>query len=74
MKALPFDGELVLNDLIANLRAVDGVNNANIINATSSYWDEATTLYTAYAPINVKTIPMSGYFELENFDNVTYVV
>ena len=74
MKALPFDGELVLNDLIEKLRAVDGVNNANIINATSSYWDEATGIFTGFMSINVKTIPVSGYFELENFNNVTYVV
>lgn len=74
MKSLPFDGELVLNDLIAVLRAVDGVNNANIVNATSSFYDTVTTAFTQQAPINVKTIPISGYFEVVNYDNVTYVV
>jgi len=74
MKALPFDGELVLNDLIAHLRAVEGVNNANITIATSSFYDTATSTYTAFQPINVKTIPVAGYFEIENFNTVTYVV
>lgn len=74
MKSLPFDGELVLNDLIAVLRAVAGVNNVNIVNATSSYYDTVTNSFTNQAPINVKTIPIAGYFEVVNYDNVTYVV
>jgi hypothetical protein len=74
MKALPFDGELVLNDLIEKLRAVDGVNNAHIINATSSAYNSATAEYLDFAPINVKTIPVAGYFEIVNFDTVIYVV
>ncbi len=74
IKNLPFDGELVLNDLIEKLRAVDGVDNAHIVVATSSSYDTVTPGYTEYAPINVKTIPVSGYFEIPNFDSVTYVV
>ena len=74
MKELPFDGELVLNDLIAHIRAVEGVDDANITIATSSFYDTATSSYTAFQPINVKTIPIAGYFEIENFNTVTYVV
>jgi hypothetical protein len=74
IKNLPFDGELVLNDLIEKLRAVDGVDNAHIIVATSSIYDTVTLDYRDYAPINVKTIPVAGYFEVPNFDTVTYVV
>ena len=74
MKALPFDGELVLNDLIAHLRAVEGVKDANITIAKSSFYNTATDTYTAFQPINVKTIPVAGYFEIENFNTVSYVV
>ena len=74
MKTLPFDGVLVLNDLIAHIRAVEGVDDANITIATSSFYDTATSSYTAFQPINVKTIPVAGYFEIENFNTVTYVV
>ena len=74
MKTLPFNGELVLNDLIAHIRAVEGVDDANITIATSSFYDTATSSYTAFQPINVKTIPVAGYFEIENFNTVTYVV
>jgi hypothetical protein len=74
IKNLPFDGELVLNDLIEKLRAVDGVDNAHIVVATSSVYDTVSLSYLAYAPINVKTIPVAGYFEVPNFDSVSYVV
>lgn len=74
MKALPFDGELVLNDLIKYLRAVDGVTNVNIIVAASKAYDVLTSAYGSFQPINVRSIPESGYFEIDNFDLVTYVV
>ena len=74
MKSLPFDGELVLNDLIAKLRTVDGVNNAHIVNATSSHWNSVGLGFSEFAPINVRTVPMSGYFEIVDFTTVTYVV
>lgn len=74
MKNLPFDGELVINDLIEKLRAVDGVNNAHISNASFSSFDSVTGHFLDFVPINVKTIPISGYFEIENFNTVTYVV
>lgn len=74
IRDLPFDGELVLNDFIEKLRAVDGVNNAHIIVATSSAYNPVTDSYLNYMPINVKTIPVAGYFEIPNFDTVSYVV
>ncbi|MRX70261.1 hypothetical protein SAMN06265349_101737 [Flavobacterium resistens] len=74
MKSLPFDGELVINDLIEKLRSVSGVINAHIVTATSSYYDVLTSQYTEFTPINIKTIPIAGYFEIVNFDSVSYVV
>lgn len=74
MKSLPFDGELVINDLIEKLRDVPGVINAHIKTASSSYYDILTLSYVDFSPINVKTIPIAGYFEIVNFDNVSYVV
>lgn len=74
MKELPFDGELVLNDLIEKLREVPGVINVHIVFANSAYYDTVTEDYSNFSAINVKTIPIAGYFEIENFDAVTYVV
>lgn len=83
MKNLPFDGELVLNDLIASIRTVDGVNNVNVITATASHYD-AVIGFSDFALISVRTIPRSGYFEVGslnvgvfesgNFSSVSYVV
>jgi hypothetical protein len=74
MRALPFDGELVLNDLIAHLRAVDGVDNANITLAQSSIYNSVTSAYDGYEAIDVRTIPVAGYFSVPNFDEVSYTV
>lgn len=74
IKNLPFDGELVINDLIDYLRNVEGVINVHIISAQSSYKDLVTNLYKPFVSIDVKTIPVAGYFEVENFNNITYVV
>ena len=63
-----------INDLIAYLRTIDGVDNVNIVNATSSHWDSVELGYSSFAPINVKTIPMSGYFEIVDFTTLSYVV
>ncbi|EKT3963252.1 nucleotidyltransferase [Flavobacterium psychrophilum] len=74
IKNLPFDGELVINDLIDYLRNVHGVINVHIISAQSSYKDLVTNLYKPFVSIDVKTIPVAGYFEVENFNNITYVI
>lgn len=74
LKNLPFDGELVLNDFIEFLRRVPGINNVHIYIANSKFYDVATQDYTAFTGIDIKVIPMSGYFEVENFDQIDYVV
>lgn len=74
MKNLPFDGELVINDMIDYLRDVAGVLNVHVISAQSNHKDLVTGIYTNFATIDVKTIPVAGYFEITNFDNVSYVV
>ena len=74
MKALPFNGELVLNDLIFALKQVPGIVNAHIINASASAYDTVSQSYLDYQGVSVKTIPSAGYFEIENFDQISYVV
>ena len=72
IKNLPFDGELIINDLIAYLRAVEGVNNVNIIQAQSSFKENG--VYKPFSTINVSAIPMAGYFEIEPTSLFNYVV
>ncbi|MFV8392739.1 nucleotidyltransferase [Flavobacterium sp. LB2P6] len=74
MKELPFNGELVLVHFIDKLQKAEGVVIPHIINAESQAIDINTNQYLAAEPINVKTVPVSGYFTIPNFDNVSYVV
>jgi hypothetical protein len=74
MKELPFNGQLVLAHLVDKLQQVEGVTIPHIINAESQAIDINTNEYLDAEPINVKTIPVSGYFTIPNFDNVSYVV
>ncbi|WP_376777261.1 nucleotidyltransferase [Flavobacterium covae] len=74
LKNLPFDGELVVNDLIATLRKVEGVVNVNITTIQSSYMDLTTNVYKPFTAINVKTVPLAGYFIIDNQSMFTYVV
>lgn len=72
MKELPFNGELVLNDLIGQLRAVPGVVNVHINSASSSSF--GIDDYTEFTNFTIKRIPEAGYYKLENFNNIVYNV
>ncbi len=73
-KKLPFNGELVLAHLVDALQQVEGVKIPHIILAESKWIDASVNDYGNYQPIEVKTIPISGYFKIENFNGIEYVV
>ena len=72
-KKLPFNGELVLAHLVDALQQVEGVKIPHIILAESKWIDAGVNDYGNYQPIEVKTIPISGYFKIENFNGIEYV-
>ena len=74
MKELPFNGELVLLKLVDKLQLVEGVKIPHLMAASSSWVDVATNDYGQPTVFNVKRVPESGYFQIANFDNITYVV
>jgi hypothetical protein len=74
MKQLPFNGELVLAHLVEALQKVEGVRIPHVVSADSSWIDPVVNGYGTPQPINVKSIAVSGYYEVVNFDNVSYVV
>ncbi|MDN3671702.1 nucleotidyltransferase [Flavobacterium branchiarum] len=74
MKELPFDGELRLSALVDKLQVVPGVLDATIVSASSSWINPLTNGYELPQPIYIATIPISGYFEVQGFENVNYVV
>lgn len=73
LKKLPFNGELVLAHLVDALQKVEGVKIPHIVLAESKWIDAKTSGYGDFEPIEVKTIPISGYFKIENFNGITYV-
>jgi len=72
MKELPFNGELVLAHLIDKLQQVPGVEIPHLTNAQTSWIDAKTKDYGAVEAIAVKKIPESGYFEIVDYNNITY--
>jgi|26BtaG_2_1085354.scaffolds.fasta_scaffold01419_9 hypothetical protein len=72
MKELPFNGELRLQELANKLEQAEGVSLVQIDSAQSCWIDPATNNYGNYVEIDVRKIPESGYFELENFDGISY--
>jgi hypothetical protein len=74
MKELPFDGELILQSLVDKLQLVNGVKIATLLDASTSWLDPILNDYGTPQSINVKKIPESGYFKIQNFDTITYVV
>ncbi|CDF80561.1 conserved hypothetical protein [Formosa agariphila KMM 3901] len=74
MKELPFDGEFIVQSFVDKLQLVNGVKIAHIVNIESAWIDPQLDDYGDPVPVDVKTIPTSGYFKVNNFDNITYVV
>lgn len=74
MKELPFNGELRLSALVDKLQKVPGVIDATIFSAQSAWINPAIDDYGDPQPINISKIAESGYFEVVNYDNITYVV
>ena len=74
MKELPFNGQLVLAHLVDKLQQVEGVLIPTIMSASTSWIDENANNYGDAIGIAVKAIPVSGYFKVETFENIRYVV
>ena len=73
MRELPFNGQLVLAHLVDKLQKVSGVDIPDLKHAETSWIDAATNDYGQIQTIDVKKIPESGYFEIVDFNNITYL-
>jgi len=71
MKELPFDGILILANLIDRLQKVDGVVIPHLNSAYTSWLEPSG--YTSPTAIIVKKRPESGYFEIEDFTSINYI-
>lgn len=73
LKQLPFNGELVLAHLVDALQKVEGVKIPHLVLAESKWIDAGTNGYGDFQPIEVKQLPVSGYYKIENFNGISYV-
>ena len=75
MKLLPFDGEFVIFDFLKYIEAnAAGVVTPTALNIETSFIDPDTDTYGEPVSVAVRTIPESGYFKVNDFDNISYVV
>lgn len=74
MKELPFNGELILQDLANKLEKTEGVKIVQIDYAQSKWIDADLGGYGSFENIDMRKVPVSGYFKIEDFNNVSYVV
>ena len=74
MKELPFNGELRIQDLANKLEAVTGVNLVSVDLAQSCWINAADNDYGDWTTIDVRRIPESGYYKIENFNGISYEV
>lgn len=74
VRELPFNGELRLQELANKLEAVDGVRMVQLDAAYSRWIDGGLDDYGDWELIDIRKIPVSGYYKLESFEGITYVV
>ncbi|WP_413512091.1 nucleotidyltransferase [Myroides odoratus] len=74
MKELPFNGELILQDLANKVEQAEGVKIVQIDAAQSKWIDPLVGGYGEFTGIDVKRLPISGYFKVESFSGIRYVV
>lgn len=74
MKELKFDGELRLSALVDKLQAVAGVEDATVLNAQSAWIDPLLGGYGLPENIFISKVAESGYYKIDNFDSIEYVV
>lgn len=73
LKNLPFNGEFVIAHFVDRLQQVPGIKIPHVNLIQSSWIDPAVSDYGMPQPINIRTIPVSGYFTPMGFDNINYV-
>jgi hypothetical protein len=73
MKALPFNGELALINLVDALQKVEGLKIPQLDSAQTSFIDPDTSGYGTPIAVDVRVLPESGYFQIVNFTGITYL-
>lgn len=73
LKTLPFNGELSVQKLEAAVLAVEGVEDLQNLQVQTK-WIEPGVGYGQFQPVQIKTIPKSGYFKIEDYTGINFIV
>lgn len=74
LRNVGFNGELVVLNLAKAIQAVEGVITVEVVNMEVRFIDNQTGEYADSQSVSVKFIPESGYFLVNDFSNIRYVV
>lgn len=74
MKELPFNGELKIQELANKLEKTAGVKLVHIDSAETAWLNAETANYGDYTAIDVRALPVSGYFKIIDFNGISYGV
>lgn len=74
MRELEFNGELKLSFLIAKLKAVPGVLDATLLSAETSWYQPTLNGFGDREGIFISKVAVSGYFKIETYEDINYVV
>lgn len=73
LKTLPFNGELSVQKLEAAVLAVEGVEDLQNLQVQTK-WIEPGVGYGLFQPVQIKTLPKSGYFKIEDYSGINYII
>lgn len=73
LRQLPFNGELILQELANAIEVADGVEIVQLDNAQTSWTPEGEG-NGQVNNIDVSAVPVSGYFSIDNYNDISYVV
>lgn len=73
LKNLPFNGELVVQDLREAIAETEGVLRIQELSVQSK-WIEPGVGYGQFQPITISKIPKSGHFKIEDWTGFEYII
>ena len=74
LKELPFNGELIIQNLVDCLQQLEGVRIVNVLKVERSWIEGVAEAHGAKHPVEVSALAKSGYFQLADFEGINYVV
>lgn len=72
LKNLPYNGELILQELQDAIQLAEGIKVVNIDAATVSWIDPGLGGYAPFSLVDIRRIAVSGYYSLDQLNTIYY--